>query len=262
MSFSVERVRHELKFRIAEVVSNQLLTPRMARITLRHHTFAEFPSVGYDDHVKLFFPAPGVEIVMPLRGTNGLIWPEGKELPEGRDYTPRSFDRTKQEVVIDFVLHGDGPASTWAASARPGDTLGVGGPRGSFVVKGDLDFYLLAGDDTALPAIGRRIEELPSGAKVIALVEIASPAERQTFVHDVALDLHWVERSAGANLVDAVKAATIPAGDGYFFIAGELSASAAIREYLVTDRGVDSGRVKAAGYWRQGDPGHDDGHAH
>ena len=72
MSFSVERVRHELKFRIAEVVSSERLTPRMARITLKHPDFAEFPSVGYDDHVKLFFASPGVEIVMPERGPNGL----------------------------------------------------------------------------------------------------------------------------------------------------------------------------------------------
>ncbi len=263
MSFSVERVRHELKFRIAEVVSNERLTPRMARITLTHPDFAEFPSAAYDDHVKLFFPAPGVEIVMPERGPNGLIWPEGKQLPEGRDYTPRSFDRAKQQVVIDFVLHGDGPAASWAAAAKPGDTLGIGGPRGSFVVKGDFDFYLLAGDDTALPAIGRRIEELPAGAKVIAFVEIEAPTERQTFASDVALELHWLERSAGGpGLVDAVKAAALPTGDGYYFIAGESSASAAIREHLVTDRGLDPDRIKAAGYWRLGEADHDDGHAH
>lgn len=262
MAFSVERVRHDLKFRIAEVVSNQRLTPRMARITLRHPDFAAFPSLAYDDHCKLFFPKPGVPMVMPERGPNGLIWPEGAERPEGRDYTPRRFDQARQEVVIDFVLHGDGPASSWAETAKPGDTLGIGGPRGSFVVKGDFDFYLLAGDETALPAIGRRIEELPAGAKVIAFIEIADAAERQDFETQAALELHWLDRSTGARLVDAVRNAALPSGEGYAFIAGESGVSTAIREHLVTDRGFDPDRIKAAAYWRQGEADHYDGHAH
>jgi len=262
MSFTVERVRHELKFRIAEVVSNERLTPRMARITLRHPDFAAFPSAAYDDHVKLFFPMPGAPLVMPERGPNGLIWPEGVERPEGRDYTPRSFSHARAEVVIDFVLHGDGPAASWAEQAKPGDTLGIGGPRGSFVVKGDFDFYLLAGDETALPAIGRRIEELPAGAKIVAFIEIADPAERQSFDAKADLELHWLERSTGASLLDAVTSATLPSGAGYAFIAGESAVSSAIREHLVTDRGLDPDCIKAAGYWRQGEADHYDGHSH
>ncbi|RYE84219.1 MAG: siderophore-interacting protein [Hyphomicrobiales bacterium] len=261
--FAVERVRHELKFRVAEVVRNERLTPRMARVTLRHPDFATFPSLAYDDHVKLFFPTPGIALAIPERGPSGLIWPDGAERPEGRDYTPRMFDQARQEVVIDFVLHGDGPATKWAASAKPGDTLGIGGPRGSFVVKGDFDFYLLAGDETALPAIGRRIEELPPGAKVIAFIEIATAAEKQSFDPRANVELHWLDRSAGdPGLVDAVRAATLPGGTGYAFVAGEASASAAIREHLINDRKVDPDLIKAASYWRLGDVDHDDGHAH
>lgn len=261
MSFAVERVRHELKFRIAEVVSNERLTPRMARITLRHPDFAAFPSAAYDDHVKLFFPRPGAHLVMPERGPNGLVWPEGVERPEGRDYTPRSFSHARQEVVIDFVLHGDGLASSWAAAAKPGDTLGIGGPRGSFVVKGDFDFYLLAGDETALPAIGRRIEELPEGSITIAFVEIADAAERQTFARPASVT--WIERDAnGQSLLDAVRTATLPTGTGYIFIAGEHALSAALREHFVTERGHDPDLVKAAGYWRRGEADFYDGHAH
>lgn len=263
MSHFIERVRHELKFRIAEVVKNERLTPRMARITLRHPDFASFPSLAYDDHCKLFFPEPGAAMAIPERGPNGLIWPEGSARPEGRDYTPRSFNQARQEVVIDFVLHGDGPASTWAASAKAGDRLGIGGPRGSFVVKGDFDYYLLAGDETALPAIGRRIEELPAAAKVIAFIEIASADERQAFDNKAALDLHWLDRSAGApGLADALRAATLPIGTGYAFIAGESSASAAIRDHLIADRQFDPDLIKAAGYWRLDEADHDDGHAH
>ena len=260
MTRTAERIRHDLRFRIASVVSNRRLTPRMARITLYDPDFVRFRSDAYDDHVKLFFARPGERLELPVAGPNGLDFAGAR--PEGRDYTPRSFDTAKGEVVIDFVLHGDGPAASWAAVAGPGDTLGVGGPRASFVVRGDYDWYLLAGDETALPAIGRRIEELPVGANVLALVEIADEAERQIFHTAANLDLRWVFRSEGGRLVDALRARALPQGTGYAFAAGEASASAAIRGLLVDERGMNPDHVKAAAYWRAGEADFDDGHQH
>lgn len=262
MKPTVERIRHELKFRIAEVVASERLTPRMARITLHHPDFASFPSLAYDDHVKLFFPRPGVTLSMPERGPNGLVWPEGSARPEGRDYTPGRFDHGRQEVVVDFVLHGDGPASNWAANAKPGDQIGIGGPRGSFVVNGAFDYFLLVGDETALPAIGRRLEELPAGSRAIAVIEIADAAEQQVFSTNCAAELHWLDRSTGARLVEAVCALPLPSGTGYAFVAGEASASTAIRDHLIEARGFDPELIKAASYWRQGEADHYDGHAH
>jgi NADPH-dependent ferric siderophore reductase len=261
MTRTTERVRHELRFRIATVVATEMLTPKMVRVTLHDPDFASFRSDAYDDHVKLFFTAPGQTLASPIRGPNGLEFPGGAR-PEGRDYTPRRFDTEKAELVIDFVLHGDGPASNWAASARPGDRLGVGGPRASFVVKGDFDWYLLAGDETALPAIGRRIEELPAGALALAIIEVADPAERQIFHTAANLELRWVFRSEGDTLEAAVKAATLPPGTGYAFVAGESRASAAIRDHLEAVVGVPHDFIKAAGYWRAGSADFYDGHAH
>lgn len=260
MDRTTERVRHELRFRLAEVVRNERLTPRMARITLHDPDFVRFRSDACDDHVKLFFARPGEALILPVAGPNGLEFAGGR--PKGRDYTPRSFDTARGEVVIDFVLHGDGPAASWAAAAQPGDTVGVGGPRASFVVRGAYDWYLLAGDETALPAIGRRIEELPAGASVLALVEIADEAERQIFHTAANLEVRWVFRSEGGQLAEAVRQAALPPGAGYAFVAGEAAASAAIREHLVNARGLDPGSIKAAGYWRAGEADFDDGHAH
>lgn len=259
----VERVRHELRFRIAEVVRKERLTPRMLRVTLTSPDFADFRSDAYDDHVKLFFAAPGGSLAMPERGPNGLVFPEGAVQPEARDYTPRRFDRARRELVIDFVLHGDGPATRWAARAAPGDTVGVGGPRASFVVHGDFDWYLLAGDETALPAIGRRMEELPRGARVLAFVEVADAAERQRFELATSHELHWLLRQepGAPGLVATVAAATLPAGTGYAFIAGEAAIATALREQLVA-RGCDPAYVKAAGYWRLGEADFYDGHPH
>ena len=75
------------------------------------------------------------------------------------------------------MLHGDGPASTWAAQAKPGQQIVIGGPRGSMIIPDAYDWYFLAGDETALPAIGRRLEELPATARVVAVIEVEDKAE-------------------------------------------------------------------------------------
>ena len=155
---TVERLRHELKLRVLTVVRTEELTAHMRRITLSGGDLEGFVSPSHDDHVKLFFPAPGdTQPVFPVlgKGANPIEYAEGAR-PIARNYTPRRHDPVKGELEIDFVLHGDGPASSWAAQAAPGQTLGVGGPRGSMVVPLDFDWYVLVGDQTALPAIADR----------------------------------------------------------------------------------------------------------
>lgn len=262
----VERIRHDLKFRVATVKSAERITPKMVRILVESPDLVGFSSLAYDDHVKLFFAAPGETISAPVPGPNGLIFPDGKR-PEGRDYTPRAFDAATGELTLDFVLHGDGPASSWAENAKPGDTLGVGGPRGSFVVRGDYDWYLLAGDETALPAIGRRLEELPKSATAIAVIEIADNAERQTIDGPSNTTIHWAPRNGAPlgnpNLIlDIVKSLTPPEGDGYVFAAGESAMSKAVRAHFVDGLGHDPDWIKAAGYWQSGSADFYDGHAH
>lgn len=263
----VERVRHELKFRVAKVVSAERLTPKMARITLAADELSSFISLGYDDHCKLFFPEPGAtDFPVPTRGENGLIFPEGQR-PQSRDYTPRFYDNAAGTLTLDFVLHGDGPASSWAQNAKPGDAIGVGGPRGSFVVRGNFDWYVLVGDETALPAIARRLEELPRDARVIALIEVADTAEIQTIDAPAGADIKWVSREGGepgdpSLLLEAVQTIGLPEGEGYIFIAGESVMSKAVRAYFVDRCGHDPEWIKAAGYWQAGTQDFDDGHAH
>src|SRR5690606_25274289 len=128
-------------------------------------------------------------------------------------YTPRYWNVDEGWIEIDFVLHGDGPASGWAAKAEIGSKLVIGGPRGSMVVPAAFDWYLLAGDETALPALGRRIEELPEGARILAIIEVDNPAEEQRFATRANLDLRYLHRNgapAGTTtlLQDAIAAAT------------------------------------------------------
>lgn len=249
------RIRHETRLRLLAVTEIVQLTPRMRRFTLRGD-MEGFASPGHADHIKAFFFPDGTLPSLPPVGPEGARFGPG-ERPEMRDYTPRYFDVGSGQLVLDFVLHGDGPASDWARHAEIGTTLVVGGPRGSLVVPAAYDWYLLAGDETALPAIGRRIEELPAGAPVIAVIEIADAAEEQRFETAADLTLIYCHRNGAAAgttslLRESIAGLAFPPGEAYAFIAGEADMARTVREHLVGDRGFGSDQVKAAGYWKLG----------
>jgi NADPH-dependent ferric siderophore reductase len=226
----VERVRHELKRRELTVQAVEAVTPHFRRITLVDDSLSDFVSASFDDHVKVF--------VGDAR----------------RDYTPRSFDNAARELVIEFALHGDGPAAEWAARAMPGDTLAIGGPKGSLVVPVDYDWHLLAGDETAFPAVARRLEELPAGAKAIVVLKAADVADRRAFASAADVSLTWVPTDA--ELLDAVRALPLPEGDGYAWCAGEAACMAALRRELAEVKGHPGEAMRAAAYWKRGAQGH------
>jgi len=254
---TVRRLRYDTKLRLLQVRAVERITPKMKRITLGGDELAGFVSAAHDDHVKLFLPPPGQEKpVLPTLGPTKLVFPDGAARPVARDYTPRRYDAAANTLAIDFVLHGDGPATSWAAQAKPGQLLGVGGPRGSFIVPNGFDWYLLVGDETALPAIGRRLEELPPGARALVVIEVADADEEQRFDTRTRLDARWLHR-CGAEpdaslLTKAVAALTLPRGDGYAWLATEASAAKALRRHLVEERGLRRDRVRASAYWRRG----------
>lgn len=255
-----QRVRHELRMRLLEVRDVEALTPNMRRVTLGGDDLEGFESPGFDDHVKLFFPDPQTgELVLPRVGPEGVAKPAPGDAPRlMRDYTPRRFDAATRTLVIDFALHDSGPATEWARSAKPGDRIGVGGPRGSFIIPMNFEGYLLIGDDTALPAISRRLAELPAGSLVFVFVEVDSPADRLRFASDADVVVEWIYREgipAGQStaLLDALQVATLPDGDLHAWVAAEAGVAKAIRRYLVDERGLKPKWVKAAAYWRRGD---------
>lgn len=247
------RVRHTLRMRLLQVARVESLTPHLLRVVLTGDALDGFVSAGFDDHCKLFFPAAGADRpVLPEVGPNGPVFPEGQARPVSRDYTPRHFDPVKRELTVDFVLHEAGPATTWARQARPGQYLGVGGPRGSFVVPDAFDWHLLIGDETALPAVARRLEELPAGKPVITVIAVRDGSARLSF--DTRTDLRevWCADESHA-LVQTLRTIEWPAGDGFVWAAGESASIREVREYLVGERGVQKDRIRAASYWRQGD---------
>jgi NADPH-dependent ferric siderophore reductase len=255
---SVVRVRHQTKFRLLQVKRVTPLASNFVRITLGGEDLGDFVSASFDDHVKVFFPDPGEDMPrLPRMTPDGPVFDGPK--PMMRDFTPRRFDLQAKELDIEFVLHESGPATTWAAQAKPGQYLGIGGPRGSMIIPMDFDWHLLIGDETAIPAIGRRLEELPADARVAVLLEVADAAARVEFKPTGDAWVQWVYRDAtgtyGDALLDALKKLALPEGDGYVWAAGEGTVIGAVRQFLVSERGVDKSRIRAASYWKRGAQG-------
>ncbi|NVZ60990.1 siderophore-interacting protein [Pseudomonas gingeri] len=252
----IHRVMHEIKRRRLEVLRVVDLTPRMRRITLGGPELAGFVSLGTDDHVKLMFPQNAAEQAaldawVPGAKDNG-------SLPAMRDYTPRRFDLAIGELDIDFVLHGDGPASTWAAQAAPGQFLDMGGPRGSMVVPDIFDSYLLIGDETALPAIARRLEGLAANRRALVVIEVENAAEQQPLHSPAQVEVIWVRRDAPEqDLLQTVEHLSIPSGSLYAWVATEAALSRKVRKVLLGTHGLSEEFLKAVGYWKLDDSAED-----
>lgn len=249
------QVRHAVVLRTLEVVRVETLTPHMRRIVLGGAELAGFHSAAPDDHVKLFFPNRDGELALPTMGPQGLVPPPGREPSPMRDYTPRRHDAAANELVVDFVLHGTGPASDWARQAQPGQRIGAGGPRGSFIAAADFDRYVLAGDETALPAIARWLEEMPHGTRVDALIEIPDAADRQPLASRANLALTWLDRGgepaqSSDRLERALRDLAAAPGDTFYWIAAESRRARAMRQWLGEQRGVPKEWIRATGYWK------------
>ncbi|SEL85940.1 NADPH-dependent ferric siderophore reductase, contains FAD-binding and SIP domains [Variovorax sp. YR750] len=257
------RVRHDLRFRRLSVKTVQRVTPHLIRVTLTGDDLAGFTSLGFDDHAKIFFPDAAGKLTLPTAGPDGPVWPDGR--PTMRDYTPRRYDAAAGTLEIDFALHEAGPATQWAEQAKPGDILGVGGPRGSFIVPTEFDWHLLIGDDTALPAISRRLAELPAGTRVVVLAEVDSEADELPFDTKAELTLKWVHRRGAEPglspvLLDALKSMQLPAGDFHAWVGCESAIAKALRTHLVGERGANPKWTRASGYWRRGAAATHDSH--
>lgn len=243
----IHRVTHEIKRRRLEVLRVVDITPRMRRITLGGEQLAGFASLGSDDHIKLLFAQNAAEQAA-LESPTFSVKGEGPQ-PAMRDYTPRRIDLGTGELDIDFVLHGDGPASTWAEQAKPGQHLHIAGPRGSMIVPDIFDSYLLVGDETAIPAIARRLEELPTGRKVLAVIEIADEHEQQALDSAADVEVIWVVRGRD-DLLGAVRELQVPQGSLYAWVATETKLSRQVRRVLLDEHKLNDEFVKAVGYWR------------
>ena len=254
--FTPQRIRHPLRFRVLDVRKVQRITPNLVRVTLGGDALEGFTSPGFDDHLKLFVPDPVTGMLaIPVAGPDGPLWPEGIK-PVMRDYTPRHFDAQALTLDIDFALHTAGPATQWAMQAQVGQQVGIGGPKGSFIVPTGFDWHLLIGDSTALPAISRRLLELPKGARAEVLVEVDTPDDHINFDSQAEVEVTWVHRSGAADgsmpLVDALLNIRMPTGFFHAWIGCESAQAKAMRAHLVNECRANPKWIRASGYWRKG----------
>ncbi|WP_082493558.1 siderophore-interacting protein [Massilia sp. Leaf139] len=226
----IKRVRHELHRRDVVVARVAPLGAHFVAITLHADSLAGFLSLSFDDHVKFMFDD----------GSGGQV---------RRDYTPRRFDAQARELTIEFALHGEGAASDWARRARVGDTAVIGGPRGSMIIPMDYDWHLLAGDASALPAMRRRLEELPASARVI-VVAAAAQDDRIAFDGAARAEVHWIDDADA--LAEAVRALPLPGGEGFAWAAGEAGAMRALREVLAIEKALPKEAMRVSAYWKRG----------
>lgn len=246
-------------FRIFEVSRLRDITPHMRRITLTGDDVGRFAPLEAL-HVNLIIPHPdGPADQWPRIGSDGLIsWPDAAFRPSRRKYTVRDVDIESGTIDIDFVLHDDaGPGSGFASRASAGDRIGMIGPGGGGLVK--ADWYLFAGDETALPAIARMLENLPEGAKGKAIIEVADADEIQPLVTKASIDVSWICRNhtilgPSRALSPAVMDVKFP-NDGsriYVWAGCEYDDFRAIRTFLRKERGLKKEEHLVVSYWRRG----------
>ncbi|MEU2560683.1 siderophore-interacting protein [Streptomyces longispororuber] len=240
---------------VAQVVRTERLTPHMQRVVLGGDGLAEFTVGDCTDHyVKVLFAPAGVTYPEPFDLQRVREELPREQWPVTRTYTVRWWDPQARELALDFVVHGDeGLAGPWALRARPGETVRLLGPGGAYAPDPAADWHLIAGDESALPAIAAALEALPEGAEVRAFVEVEGPEEEQKISTDAEVVwLHRQGRPVGQALVEAVRALEFPAGTPQAFVHGEAGFVKEIRRLLRVEHQVPRERLSVSGYWRLG----------
>lgn len=246
-AFRLERRALDLRFRHARLTARQWITPGYVRLRLQGPDLRGFDSPGADDHIRLFFPEAPPASIDELRAA------------PSREYTPLDWDGEAGWLDLEFALHGAGVAAPWAETAEIGAPIGVGGPRGSLVLTGRPDGWLLAGDETAVPAIRRFTHLMDDDAVGRILIEVADAT------HELAVptppgvaveQVHRGERPAGSALaarLDALAADDRPAGSVFAFVAAEQTIVRHGRALLVDRWGLAPDGFVVKGYWKRGE---------
>ena len=244
------------------------VTPGMRRVTLggsalAAHTaengypVAAFRSDGFDDEFKIMLKHPDAErAVGPTQADGLLVWPRQDERLVMRTYSVRRWDSEVGEIDVDFVIHGVGAASSWAQRVQPGELLQIAGPKASAPHPVGVDWTLVAGDETALPAIGRWLEEWPPGARGQVFIEVAVEEHRQELPVPPGVEVTWLSRDGAEPgtttlLFDAITGADWWPGTAFAWVAGETHTLTPIRRWLRNDRELGKDQVEVTGYWRR-----------
>jgi NADPH-dependent ferric siderophore reductase len=244
-------VRRRPPPRAVTVARIEPLSPRMRRIVFDGDALEGFGPARPGAHIKLIFGE------LPPGGLG-----PGQPRPDMRTYTPRHFDAERRELSVDFLLHGVGLASEWAARAQVGDRLHIGGPGGGTDIDAALRAAVLLVDETAMPAAGMILDALPTDCHVTLVCEVEDSDEQRPLGTRAADVTHWLHRAEsnaapGSLLLQAARDLPLPDG-AQWWVACESGAMRAIKSQLVDGRGLDRSRLISRGYWQLGKADHPD----
>lgn len=285
---------------VATVVAVERVSPGFARITFSAPSGFGGSGPVLDQRIKVILP--GGAGVFSHDGPQWYeLWRGLPEVERGvmRTYSIRHLEHSTRcsRLVIDFVLHlgagSSGPAAAWAASATVGDRVTLAGPSGEGerigveFAPGRAEQIVLAGDETAAPAIARILEDLPATSRGVALIEVPTAADRLPIAAPSGFQVSWLPRDGavhGVRLVPELLALLpgadpgsvagedpediwetptysgsgeelpplVPASGTYWWIAGEAGVVAGLRRTLVRDHGIERNQIAFMGYWKRG----------
>jgi NADPH-dependent ferric siderophore reductase len=251
-----DRIRREPpRFRRARVAAVEPITPRLARVTLAGPELGSLVADEPAASVRLLLPSPGSDrLVVPTWNGNEFLLPDGRR-PVIRTLTPVRTDPGAGGLEVWVVLHERGLASAWAAAAPVDGEVAVSGPGRGYAIDPTAPGFLLAGDESAIPAVAQLLGVLPAGTPVRVQVEVARPDARLTLPATPAVTVTWHDLAPGAPpgdaLVAAVREADIDPGTR-IWVAGEAAAVQRVRRHLFDERGVARADAVVRGYWKHG----------
>ena len=238
------------------------IAPRLVSVLVTGDDLDAFAEAAPTAHLKVFLPADGQdEPSLPEDTPDGAVLADEGPRPTIRTYTPRRYDPATKTLEIQFLLHGEGPASAWAQRAKPGDKLAVAGPGGRFSLEPVADHWWLAADESAIPAVGTLLDALPETTTVDVHIEVEGPDDEIELAGPAKTTVTWHHRRGrdafGAELSEAAKTAEIPEG-ARIWVACEAGAMRDIRRYFNRECGIPLAQLVTRGYWRAGEQNHPD----
>jgi NADPH-dependent ferric siderophore reductase len=242
-------------FRRAEVIDAHPRSRRMQRVRFGGGELAGLDPAEPAASIRLLLPHRG-ELVLPEWNGNEFLHADGTR-PHLRTLTPLRIDAATGEVDVDIVLHGSGPLATWAAAAAPGNAVAISGTGRGYAIDADAPRFVLAGDESALPAISTILEALPASAQAAVIVEVADPGGHLELPDRLGVTVAWHEqagRAPGAALADALEAEPVEPGTRVW-VAGEAASVQRMRRHLFDGLGLPRGQCTVRGYWKHGRAG-------
>ncbi|MGO3152112.1 MAG: siderophore-interacting protein [Galactobacter sp.] len=249
---------------VVKVTASERITPHMVRVTVQGESLHRLPVHGFDQWFRLFLPNPGgvtdfsrVPEQFGFGAYMKYLRTKAGVRPPFRNYTVRSLRPDVGEMDIDFVSHGDaGIAGPWAAQARPGEELMILDQGRGFDLPDDATEVLMAGDESALPAVLGVLRDLPAHITGHAIIEIPDAADQQEVEGESQVQLDWIVRdhsdTVGQAALKAFQQLVPTAADtAYGYTVGEQQLASGGRRHLVA-QGVDKRRIGFVGYWKRG----------